>query len=142
MAKLIVREEYEGTNEQIQELQDCIASIINNERYGDTVRDTIMTVSMESVYDDEEDADTPLQARLRSELELLRPLLNEETIQRAEKIIDSYKGSSLTAEELLDSLVNEEYEKFLEEDEYDYDDCDCDDCDDDYDGFVIRVVVL
>lgn len=101
MAKLIVTEVYEGTNEEIKEIQRVLdeSAKAKENKY---VRENLKDLNVEASYDE-----TVLQKRLRKELAMLRPFLNRKTIQMAENLISSFDGTDTTDEELLDSLLEE-----------------------------------
>ena len=135
MAKLVVTEVYEGTNEEIQELQDRVTQIVKSGSYKQNVGNTLVEVDTDADFDEEEEVEVEeveetLSERLARELELLRPILSRKAIQRSEELIEEARRQE--EEEDLE-------EEDLEEDYDDEDDCDCD-CDDDSEGFVIRVI--
>jgi hypothetical protein len=132
MAKLIIKEVYEGSNDEIQELKEYLDQIVES-KVGSKVFGKLFA-SVESKVEldkSEEVKDTPLQVHLKRELNLYRSILNADAIAQAEKLIEEAATSKLTAEEvaelekqssvILDALENND-------DEYDNeDDCDCDD---------------
>jgi hypothetical protein len=132
MAKLIIKEVYEGSNDEIQELKEYLDQIVES-KVGSKVFGKLFTSVESKVELDkvEEVKDTPLQVHLKRELNLYRSILNADAIAQAEKLIEEAATSKLTAEEvaelekqssvILDALENND-------DEYDdEDDCDCDD---------------
>lgn len=137
MAKLVVTEVYEGTNEEIETLQNRVAEIVRSGAYKQNVGNLLQEIETDADYDEEEvEEEETLSERLSRELELLRPVLSRKAIKLAERLIAEAQEA--------------------EEDEEDYDDeCDCDECNEDYDdeddcdcddesqqGIVIRIVVL
>jgi hypothetical protein len=139
MAKLIIKEVYEGSNDEIQELKEYLDQIVESKVGSKVFGDLFVSVESKVELDKSEEVkDTPLQVHLKRELNLYRSILNADAIAQAEKLIEEAATSKLTAEEvaelekqssvILDALENND-------DEYDdEDDCDCDDCDcdDDY----------
>jgi hypothetical protein len=132
MAKLIIKEVYEGSNDEIQELKEYLDQIVESKVgskvFGKLFSSVESKVELDKV---EEVKDTPLQVHLKRELNLYRSILNADAIAIAEKLIEEAATSKLTAEEvaelekqssvILDALENND-------DEYDdEDDCDCDD---------------
>ena len=132
MAKLIIKEVYEGSNDEIQELKEYLDQIVESKVgskvFGKLFASVESKVELDKV---EEVKDTPLQVHLKRELNLYRSILNADAIAISEKLIEEAATSKLTAEEvaelekqssvILDALENND-------DEYDdEDDCDCDD---------------
>lgn len=132
MAKLIIKEVYEGSNDEIQELKEYLDHIVESKVGSKVFGDLFVSVESKVELDKvEEVKDTPLQVHLKRELNLYRSILNADAIAQAEKLIEEAATSKLTAEEvaelekqssvILDALENND-------DEYDdEDDCDCDD---------------
>jgi hypothetical protein len=137
MAKLIIKEVYEGSNNEIQELKEyldhIVESKVGNKVFGDLFVSVESKVELDKV---EEVKDTPLQVHLKRELNLYRSILNADAIAQAEKLIEEAATSKLTAEEvedlekqssvILDALENngDDHWDYYDEEE---DDCDCDD---------------
>lgn len=118
MARFIVKEIYEGTNEEVKALADQFKEALKDECRPEALAEARAFLEL----DPEE---TELQKQLREELEELRPLLNEETIARAEAIINSFDGSEETYEGLLNSILGLDDEDDCEEDEDEDEDDDC-----------------
>lgn len=157
MAKLIITEVYEGTNEQIKALEEKARAAINSSNDKSHCGEKLAEAAMLVEYDVEE---TKLQKQLRKELEQLRPSLSASLIAKAESIIER-AGEFDSVTGLITSLINgdlsadEEQESYFTEDEMDseaYDDededeCDCDcgcDCEeenDSFEQFLIRIIL-
>lgn len=164
MAKLIITEVYEGTNEQIKALEDKARVAANSSNGKSHCGEKLVEVAMLTNYNVEE---TKLQKQLRKELEQLRPSLSASLIAKAESLIKRAAEfnsvteliTSVTNEELGEEEEEEEQESYFDEDELDseaYDeddedecDCDCDcDCeeeedeeDDSFEQFLIRIIL-
>ena len=142
MAKLIVKEVYEGTNEEIKEITDYLDEILNTnvlkEKFGDVKVSVMTDVEFDSNFLTK---DTPLQMHLRKELNAYRSILNDDAVARAEELIKEAAHSTLTAEEVADleeqapTLLAELDDDGSSDDEYelDEDDLDFEDDEDDED---------
>lgn len=142
MAKLIVKEVYEGTNEEIKEITDYLDEILNTnvlkEKFGDVKVSVMTDVELDSNFLTK---DTPLQMHLRKELNAYRSILNDDAVARAEELIKEAAHSTLTAEEVADleeqapTLLAELDDDGSSDDEYelDEDDLDFEDDEDDED---------
>lgn len=102
MAKLVVKEVYEGTNEEIRELERELNDVMDSGSHKDRYGEVFQSVDYETTYDEETGmtADTPLQTHLKKELAQFRSILNEDAIARAEELIEEAATSTLTAEEV------------------------------------------
>jgi hypothetical protein len=140
MAKLIIKEVYEGSNDEIQELKEYLDHIVESKVGGKVFGDLFVSVESKVELDKvEEVKDTPLQVHLKRELNLYRSILNADAIAQAEKLIEEAATSKLTAEEvadlekqssvILDALENngDDHWDYYDEEYDDEDDCDCDD---------------
>lgn len=130
MAKLVVKEVYEGTNEEIRELVKELNGVLESNTYKDHFGDVFVSVDFETEYDlkDSVTSDTPLQMHLRKELQQYRSILNADAIARAEELIEEAAHSTLTAEEVADledeasTLLSELDDDGSSDDEYEFDD--------------------
>jgi hypothetical protein len=134
MAKLVVKEVYEGTNEEIREIVGHLNEILESHTYEDRYGDVFASVDFETDYDPENGftKDTPLQMHLRKELNAYRSILNADAIARAEELIEEAAHSTLTAEEVADleeqapTLLAELDDDGSSDDEYEFDEDDFD----------------
>lgn len=130
MAKLIIKEVYEGTNEEIREIVEHLNEILESHTYEDRYGDVFASVDFETDFDPENafTKDTPLQMHLRKELNAYRSILNADAIARAEELIEEAAHSTLTAEEVADleeqapTLLAELDDDGSTDDEYEFDD--------------------
>lgn len=99
MAKLVVTEVLEGTNEQIRKWESELKTRATNSQsqYKDVYGNCFKGVTVETTYDAE---DTPMQKHLRKQLKTLSRILSKKAIAQANEIIDSYADSDLTEEEV------------------------------------------
>jgi hypothetical protein len=132
MAKLIIKEVYEGSNDEIQELKEYLDQIVESKVGSKVFGKLFASVESKVELDKSEKVkDTPLQVHLKRELNLYRSILNADAIAQAEKLIEEAATSKLTAEEVAElekqsSVILDALES--NGDEYDNeDDCDCDD---------------
>ena len=145
MAKLVVKEVYEGTNEEIREIVEHLNEILESHTYEDRYGDVFASVDFETDYDPENGFTkyTPLQMHLRKELNAYRSILNDDAVARAEELIKEAAHSTLTAEEVADleeqapTLLAELDDDGSSDDEYelDEDDLDFEDDEDDEENF-------
>lgn len=150
MAKLVVTEVYEGTNDEIKELKAQLDSIVESESHEEMFGEIFKSVDSEVTLDSEKTkGDTPLQVHLKKELDLYRSILNADAIEQTQKLIDEASSSTLTEQQVADlelrsgsvlgdlykSSYSEEFDNEDDDNEDDYFDDEDDKEDDDEDLF-------